>query len=108
MEVTNDPVEWDLQEDFEILRQFLKSRTGQRLIPRMLEELPPLLASGDVNEILIRNGEVRGWQGAVKALLGLATSALPETPETPRGEYAAPEDDSKWSDGQKLSFNKTP
>lgn len=108
MEVTNDPVEWDLQEDFEILRQFLKSRTGQRLIPRMLEELPPLLAGGGVNEILIRSGEVRGWQSAVKVLLGLATPASPETPEAPRGEYAAPEDDSKWNDGQRLSFNKTP
>lgn len=110
MEVTNEPVEWDLQEDHEIFRQFLNSRTGKRLIPKILEEVPPLLAKGDVNEILIRSGEVRGWQAAVKALLSLAVPVAPDgdEPVLSRGDYADPADDSKWNDGQRLSFNKTP
>ena len=109
MEVTNDLVEWDQQEDFEILRQFLNTRTGKRVIPKMLESMPALLAKGDVSEIFIRSGEVRGWQAAVSCLLGLAT-VVPESDikDLAVTEYAAPEDDSKWNDGQRLSSSPKP
>lgn len=109
MEITNDPVEWDLQEDHEILRQFLNTRTGKRLIPKVLETLPALLAKGDVNEILIRSGEVRGWQAAISALLSLATPTIPEAPQDAASDsYPDPLDDSKWNDGQQLTKTQPP
>lgn len=105
MEVVPATVEWDLQEDREIWAQFLKTRTGQRLIPKLLEDLPPLLPGGADNAIFIRSGEVRGWQHAVRTLLSLS---IPE-PETPTQQtpvtYPNLTDDSQWNDGQTLNPN---
>lgn len=103
MEITNSPVEWDLQEDREIWSQFLRTRTGSRLIPKLAESCPGLLYKGDVNEILIRNGEVRGVQWAISVLLGLAIPE-PAAPDDGAAEnYPDLLDDSKWKDGHKLN-----
>ncbi len=103
MEITKGPIDWDEVEDREILAQFLRTRTGQRLVPKIVESVPGLLGAGDTNAVLIRSGEVRGFQTAVGTLLGLAvaTSAPEET--RPAGSYPAPEDDAAWQDGQKLT-----
>src|SRR5688572_11045726 len=107
MEVTAAPADWDLQEDREIWAQFLKTRTGQRLIPRILEDVPALLCKGNDNEIFIRSGEVRGWQHAIRSLLALSI-AEPETPVSSASvTYPDPTDDSHWNDGQILN-PKTP
>lgn len=99
MEVTNDSLEWD-SEDMVQWRAFLKTRAGQRLIPKLLENIPGLLPGGDTNAILIRNGEVRGWTESGRALLALQFPA----PEVMQAEAYPPlTDDSKWDDGKKLT-----
>ncbi len=103
MEITSSPLEWDEAEDREVLAQFLRTRTGQRLIPKIAESCPALLGGGDTNPILIRSGELRGFQLALKTILELSVGVpTPEAPKTP-GQYAALDDDAAWGDGQKLS-----
>lgn len=99
MEITSEELEWT-SENQAIWRDFLKTVTGKRLLPKLLEAVPPLLASGDANAILIRNGEVRGFQLASRTLLELAFPPRPaeNAPET----YPDLFDDGKWNDGQKI------
>lgn len=59
---------------------FLNTPTGQRLIPKVVELAPRLLSRGDTNEILIRNGELLGFQAAVQAMLDLANLNQTEQP----------------------------
>lgn len=80
---------------------FLGTQTGTRLLPKLVEAAPALLRGGPTNEILIRTGELGGFQEAVRALLLIASpTPLPPTPET---HYPDLDDDDKWNDGQKLS-----
>ena len=65
-------------DDNENWAAFLRSKTGQRLIPKLAEAAPRLLAKGDTNEILIANGALLGFQTAVQALLDL--THVPEPP----------------------------
>lgn len=104
MEITNDSPEWDVSEDREILSQFLKTRTGQRLLPKILESMPVLLSEGEINKILIRSGEVIGWGAAVKTLLALSIPE-PKPPEQNDTEYPPLTDDKAWGDGKQLTGN---
>jgi len=97
--ITNSPLEWD-SEDMALWRQFLESRAGQHLIPKVADSLPPLLRKGDTNEILIANGMVLGFQAAMATLLALAYPP-PVEKETPAG-WPALDDDDAWNDGQKI------
>lgn len=98
--ITNQSLEWD-DEAMVLWRQFLESRAGQLLIPKVLEYVPTLLGSGDTNAILIRSGEVRGFQAAMSALLALAHPPPAESkPINP--DYPPLDDDAAWNDGQKL------
>jgi hypothetical protein len=108
MQIENTSVEWDLQEDREILAQFLRTRTGQRLIAKVCESGPVLLGSGDTNSILIRNGEVRGFGAAISALLTLSVVEPPALGEKQVSLYPPVEDDSQWGDGLSLNSNKPP
>ncbi len=94
-------VAWDDAEDKDLLRQFLESRTGQRLISRLADEAPPLLGSGDTNAIMIRSGEARGFALVVQKMVELAyPPTLPKAPSTP---YPSLEDDTQWQDGETLN-----
>lgn len=101
MEISAVPVEWDVAEDRDMLVQFLKTRTGARLIPKMIESCPSLLSSGETNSIMIRNGEVLGFQKAIQALLAL-TVVEPAPENTRTATLPALEDDAAWNDGKKL------
>ena len=90
--------------DEENWAKFLDSETGKRLLPKLLEETPLLLAKGDINEILIRSGEVRGVQTIARTLLDLAHPQQRVTPVA--GEYVPLEADHLWNDGQTLDNNK--
>lgn len=93
--ITNDTPDWD-SDDSLALRAFLQTRAGERLLPRILSSAPALLASGDVNAILIRNGEFRGWQAVSRELLSLAFPS-PEQPTTDHpSNYPPLEKDSAW------------
>ena len=102
MEVTSGPVEWDMAEDREMLRQFLQTRTGQRLIPKVLESCPTLLPGGDPNAIMIRSGEVRGVQITISALLSLSVPE-PKVQDAPNSAYPPLDDDTAWADGKTVN-----
>jgi hypothetical protein len=72
----------------------------------MMERVPGLLAEGHVNRILIRSGELRGFQQAVQALLDLTHSpqALPQ----PVTEYPDLLDDKQWPKPVVDEFLPTP
>lgn len=101
MEIVADRLDWT-PIDTEKWGKFLETETGRRLIPKVLEAVPGLLASGDTNAILIRSGEHRGLQLAVTQLLGLSHSTPDIKVETVSDSYPPLEQDDKWEDGQKL------
>lgn len=100
MQITNDQLDWD-SEDMVAWRTFLGTRAGSRLLPKLLENIPQLLALGESNAILIRSGEVRGWIEAGRTLLALAVP--PPEVKNPETTYPDLVDDSKWKDGQTLA-----
>lgn len=98
IEIAAKADEWN-SDDVITFRNFLEStRTGRKILPKLLESTPPLLSKGHVNAILIRNGEVRGVQIIANAFLQLA-NPLPEVAKT-IDNYPPLEDESKW-DGDK-------
>lgn len=101
MEISAVPVEWDVAEDRDMLVQFFKTQTGSRLLPKIIESCPALLSSGDTNAIMIRNGEVIGFQKAVQALLAL-TVVEPAPENVKAGSMPDLEDDAAWNDGKQL------
>lgn len=98
-EITNEGLPWGTDDEV-LWNAFLKTNTGARLLPKLAERVPALLDGGDtVNKILIRSGEVRGFQLAISAMLELTHSPpMPVKSETTN--YPALDDDNKWEDGQ--------
>jgi len=104
LERHDSPV-WD-SEDTASLRTFLEeTRAGTRLLPALAFSIPGLLGAGDTNSILIRNGEVRGAQSMVEALLTLASQPA-STPKADPNPYPSLTDDEAWADGQKIETTK--
>lgn len=99
MEVLAAQNDW-IATDSDNLARFLETDTGKRLIPKLVEHAPRLLASGESNAILIRSGEVRAWTHLAETLLDLAHPAPPAPPQVT--EYPALTDDKAWADGQKI------
>ncbi len=100
MEITNARPEWN-SENTAVFRAFLETPTGRSFLPALIEKIPSLLAQGDINSILIRSGEVRGFQAAAREILELA---YPVPEAKPSSEAYPPlTDDSKWDDGEKLN-----
>lgn len=99
-EIIAGPLDW-ASNDEENLAKFLETETGRRLIPRLVDDAPILFAEGDTNKILIRAGEVRGYQAVVRSLLSLAHPS-PKLSNPVAAEYPALDDDKAWADGQKL------
>jgi hypothetical protein len=100
MEITASELDWSFV-DSQRLAEFLATETGKRFIPKIVENAPPLLAEGDSNKILIRSGELRGLQEAIKLILHLAHPPAEQNGPEAIG-YPSPEDDSRWADGQKM------
>lgn len=103
MEISND-LSWDSIDRF-ALKTFLQTRAGLRLFPKILESVPQLLASGDTNALLVRNGEVRGFSMAVQAALALAEPP-PKEQSPERTAYPPLDADDQWNDGQSLTEKK--
>lgn len=83
-------------EDAINLRNFLGSKTGERLTVHLGESVPELLGAGDVNAILIRSGEVKGASALLVNLVSL-TVEPPKTLTETKENYADIDDDSKWN-----------
>lgn len=64
-----------------------------------------LLPKGELNEILIRSGEVRGWGACASYLLGLAEVEPDPVPDNSSVSYPPLDDDTQWTDGQNLGNN---
>jgi hypothetical protein len=99
MEILALPSDWT-HTDADNLSKFLDTETGKRFIPTIADRVPPLLDKGADNEILIRSGEVRGFQNVVRVIVDLAHPAPP--PTSPQSEYPDLENDKAWPDGRKL------
>lgn len=98
MNVTIDAqLDWD-SEDQAHWREFLMTRAGQRLLPKVLESAPTLLAKGETNELMIRSGELRGWSECVRTFLSLTAPAPAPTAEPTN--YPDLNNDAAWSDGK--------
>lgn len=102
---TPEILDWS-SEDTDNLRKFLTTRSGSRLLPKLAESAPILFSEGDVNKILIRTGELRGFQSALREIMTLANPP-PEVKPTP-GDYPDLLDDDAWQDGQKIEKTSTP
>lgn len=96
MEVTQQPLDWT-SDDVLNWQKFLTSQTGSRLIPRVLEFIPDLLAKGDINEILIRSGEVRGWRNCIGQLLFLTSVVKSSTDSAKQSNFPPLDEDLAWS-----------
>lgn len=101
MEITDRALPWTSDDEAK-WNAFLETLTGKRLVPKLAERMPTLLANGDTNSILIRNGETRGFQMAIAGLFELThAQPLPVESETPA--YPSLTDDKFWDDGQKIT-----
>lgn len=99
MEIVTE-LEWD-SDDTAAWNAFLRTRPGQRLLPKMLESAPALLLAGETNAILIKTGELAGFQNAARTLLFLANP--PPEVKSESALYPALDDDNAWPDKEKLS-----
>lgn len=97
-----DSLEWD-SNDIAALKNFLQTKTGLRFVPKILESVPTLLSGGEVNALLVRNGEVRGFSMAVQALLALTSPAPLPAPTEPSAYPSLFDDSGVWGDNQKLT-----
>lgn len=100
MEITNAQLAWSTDDEGR-WDSFLQTETGKRLIPKLAESAPILLDGTDINKTLVRNGELRGFQLALRTLLDM-THAAPSEPQSISNFYPLPEDDRQWTDGHKL------
>lgn len=93
-------LEWN-SDDVALFRQFIETRTGGKLVPRLSEAAPTLLDGAHANKTLVRNGELRGYQMALREIYNLAYPP----PEPPKETKAYPDigDDDAWNDGEKLN-----
>lgn len=101
MEITLDEITWH-SDDRLALSNFLSGPTGSKLLPKLAELTPALLAEGDTNKVLIRSGILLGTQDTIKNLLALARPE-PAAPQQPADSYPDPADDSQWNDGKKIA-----
>lgn len=101
MEIIARAMDWT-SVDEENFGKFLDTETGRRLIPRLLEGVPQLSDGGDTNRLLIRSGEVRGWQACVRDLLMLSHAQPQQAGVAQNQAYPPLEQDEAWNDGQKI------
>ncbi len=106
IEIVAKPTDW-LPTDQERWAAFLETETGKRLLPFIAESAPQLLAKGSKTEILIRSGEVRGFQTVLRELI-LAAHPTAKDPQVNMTEYPPLEDDTKWNDGKSLAPETAP
>lgn len=103
MQVTPDGPPWS-SEDADVFRQFLNTQTGSRLIPKLAEFTPSLRSKGETNDILIRNGEVRGVQIILRLLMSLAYPEPENVNSADNNHYPSLTDDRAWDDGKKIEI----
>jgi hypothetical protein len=91
---TTKPLQWDSAEAG-ILQTFLDSPTGQKVLTILHGRIPGLLEKGDVNEILIRSGQVAGAQMIFDSLVSLVVERPIEAQSQPKTEESYPDLDNE-------------
>jgi hypothetical protein len=100
MQIAAEQLDWD-SNDIAALKAFLATKTGLRFLPKVCESLPGLLPAGETNAMMVRAGEVRGFQIAIQAALSLSFPA-PEPAKAEPIAYPNLTDDAAWADGQTI------
>lgn len=95
---TKTETPWE-SSDATALRQFLESKTGQRALMHLSDQIPPLLDGSHVEKTLVASGVVKGWNDSLRALLSL-TIEQPAPVKTPEA-YPSLDDESAWEDNKK-------
>lgn len=87
--------DWN-SDDASNLKNFLASKTGERLLVHLGESVPELLSSGEINAILIRSGEVKGGSTLLAQLVSL-TVETPESLTPVKSAFPDLDDESAWN-----------
>lgn len=95
MEIIAGKMDW-LATDEQNLAAFLETPTGQRFIPKLLEDAPMLLEQGDTNQLLIRSGLVLGYQKVAQTILMLAHPPAKVNQEAAVSDLPPLENDALW------------
>lgn len=95
-----EQLSWN-SEDTNLLRQFLETRSGSKVVAKLAESAPTLLDGGHANKTLVRCGELRGYQFALREILFLAYP--PPAPPVETAAYPDLGDDSAWPNTEKLT-----
>jgi hypothetical protein len=95
---TKQETPWE-SSDASALRLFFESKTGQRALTHLNDLIPSLLDGSDVNKTLVTNGEVKGWNNALRALLNL-TIEQPAPIKIPEA-YPSLDDEDAWKEDKK-------
>ena len=91
-----------------VLRTFLDSDTGHRLLA-LLDGLSPGFEDGsDQGKTLVAAGKVEGWQSAVEWITRLRTEESPTKELETRSEYDDIDDDKAWAWLEKKMGDKRP
>lgn len=90
---TKSETPWE-SSDAVALREFFLSRSGQRALMHLSDQIPSLLDGSDVNKTLVASGVVKGWNDSLRALLNL-TIEQPAPVKAPEA-YPSLDDDSAW------------
>jgi len=99
---TKTETPWE-SSDAAALRFFLESKTGQRALMHLSDQVPSLLDGSDVNKTLVASGVVKGWNDALRALLNL-TVEQPAPIKAPEA-YPSLDDEDAWKDPKSTTTN---
>jgi hypothetical protein len=70
-------ITWD-SADAKVLRDFLETPVGQKMVQYLHSQIPTLLDGGDVNKTLVRSGEVKGAQSLFDSFVNLVVESPAE------------------------------
>lgn len=82
--------------DAALLKDFLDTETGRRMLFHLSENCPELLDGSDQGRTLVASGRNGGYSLALKTLLSLMVAPPPSVPEV-RDEWPDLENDEAWS-----------
>lgn len=89
----NTQIPWT-SEDVDALRNFLTSKTGERLVATLISMCPALIEDGTAEKILVRSGKKAGYE-EVFTNLQFLQNPLPVIVNEST-EYPSLDDDKKW------------
>lgn len=93
--MTPSQFDWN-GENAVLLKQFLETETGKRMIYHLSENAPELLDGSDNGRTLVASGRVGGYSLALKNLLSLTVEPPQTVPEV-QNDWPDLDDHESWS-----------